>query len=327
VLVTLVLWVIVRLPGMTAWWAELLRFVPFPVFLVPPAAALAASWRLRWPWRLAALVSIAIVLVPMMDWHWGRADQGGTPFRLLTLNAKAQVWDVRGERDRRIAAEISTHDADVIVMQDADVLARRLQSLPAPIAKALEGRALYGHGQYVVASRLPMTDCHPQPMPTRDEARDFVRCTLRVGDVDVDLVTAHLISPRVGLNAARREWFDGGLEEWQQNFEDRMAQAAHLLQQLAGTRRPLVLAGDLNASEASPVVRTLKAGLELRDAFASAGRGYGFTHGHSLRPRFSFLRIDHVLVSAAVGVRDCFAGGRDASDHRPVIADLLVRRP
>jgi endonuclease/exonuclease/phosphatase (EEP) superfamily protein YafD len=64
----------------------------------------------------------------------------------------------------------------------------------------------------------------------------------------------------------------------------------------------------------------------LRDAFSSAGRGYGYTHGHSTRLGFSFLRIDHVLLSPEIGVADCFVGQKEASDHRPVIADLLLQR-
>jgi endonuclease/exonuclease/phosphatase (EEP) superfamily protein YafD len=85
------------------------------------------------------------------------------------------------------------------------------------------------------------------------------------------------------------------------------------------------VAGDLNAVESSPIVRTLLA-LGLRDAFSSAGRGYGYSHGHSLRLRHDFLRIDHILVSPQVGVMDSFVGQSNASDHRPVIADLVLRR-
>ena len=68
---TLALWAVVCLPGMTAWWAELLRFVPFPAYLAPPVVALAAAWRLRWPWRVAGLASPASGLVRVMYVHWG----------------------------------------------------------------------------------------------------------------------------------------------------------------------------------------------------------------------------------------------------------------
>jgi len=325
VLVTLVVWGMFHLAGASAWWAELLRFVPFPAYLAPALLALGASWWLGWPWRAATLAGLAVILLGVMDFRWGSPDAGSGSFRLMTWNAKAFKYSTVADRDQRIAIELLEHDADVIVLQDADDYARPEATLPEPVALALRGRTIYRHDEYVVASRLPLSGCQPHPMPVTDDVRYFVHCTLRVGETEIDLVTAHLLSPRAGLNAARREWFDGGLSEWRQNYQDRLSQVDALMRHLAGRQRPLILAGDLNAVEASPVVRSLK-GLGLRDAFASAGRGFGFTHGHSLKPRFSFLRIDHALVSPQIGVVASRAGGREASEHRPVIADLLARR-
>jgi endonuclease/exonuclease/phosphatase (EEP) superfamily protein YafD len=86
----------------------------------------------------------------------------------------------------------------------------------------------------------------------------------------------------------------------------------------------VIVAGDLNAPAQSLVVRTLLDS-GLRDAFSSASWGYGYTHGHSLRPHlFSTIRIDHILVSPEIGVADCFVGGKAGSEHRPVIADLWL---
>ena len=324
-LVTLALWALCRFGGASAWWAELLRFVPFPAFLAPPALALAASLWLRWPWRLAALGCLALVLADTMDLRWGQADVGSAGFRLMTWNVKAVLHTRAPDREQRVALELMERDADVIVMQDADDYSATTRELPDAIAFALHGRTLFRHGQYLVASRLPMRDCHAQPMPVQGDQRDFVRCTLTVDGTDIDLVTVHLISPRAGLNAARHEWIDGGLADWRENFLERLGQVDLLVRRFAGTPRPTILAGDFNAAEASPVLHSLES-IGLRDAFGSAGRGYGFTHGHALRPGFSFLRIDHILVSPQIGVVRCEAGGRDASEHRPVIADLLARR-
>jgi endonuclease/exonuclease/phosphatase (EEP) superfamily protein YafD len=105
-----------------------------------------------------------------------------------------------------------------------------------------------------------------------------------------------------------------------------MSEAEALSQVLLRERpRPVVVAGDLNAPEDSLVVRrVLETG--LRDAFSSAGVGYGYTYGHyTLGLGISFLRIDHILVSAEIGVIDCYTGGKEASPHRPVIADLFLK--
>ncbi|HET9651920.1 MAG TPA: hypothetical protein VFP36_07005, partial [Usitatibacter sp.] len=61
------------------------------------------------------------------------------------------------------------------------------------------------------------------------------------------------------------------------------------------------------------------------DAFEQAGHGFGYTYGHALRPGFSFLRLDHVMVDRTIGVVDCFVAPRGVSPHRAVIADLALQ--
>lgn len=320
---TLALWWLYEFAGPQAWWAELLRYLPYPLYLAPPALAALVAPALGWRWRVVALLAFALVLVDVMGLAWRSGDSGTGRVRLMTWNAKASTAKY-ADRNFRIARELLEHDPDIVVLQDVQAFGDPQQPLPAQLQAALQGRSLFQHGQYLVASRLPMRGCAAHPMPAGGDAHDYVRCTVTASDVDVDVVTAHLVSPRAGLNAARREGPDG-LDEWRENYRQRYAQATGLLRDLAGHPRPLIVAGDLNAAESSPVIRALKA-IGLRDAFTSAGTGYGYTHGHSLRTGFSFLRIDHILVGPSIGVADSFVGGRDASEHRPVIADLWIRR-
>jgi len=323
VAITLALWGLYEFAGPQAWWVELLRYLPYPVYLAPPAVAVLASAVLGWRWRAAAGLALVLVAVDVMGGAWGRGDAGTGHLRLLTWNAKAYTAKVP-DRNFRIARELIEHDADVVVLQDVNGFADPRQALPSQLQAALGERTLFRHGQYLVASRLPMRDCAAHDLTAGGDKRDYVRCTITAGGVDIDVVGVHLVSPRVGLNAARREGLEG-LDEWRDNYRERLTQASLLLRDLAGHPRPLVIAGDLNAVEVSPVIRTLKS-IGLRDTFSSAGTGYGYTLGHSLRTGFSFLRIDHILVDPSIGVQDCFVGGHTASEHRPVIADLWVRR-
>ena len=190
------------------------------------------------------------------------------------------------------------------------------------------GRQVYASGQYIVVSRFPLRECGPADPESQEPPYTPVHCVLNVAGQDVDLITAHLASPRSGLNATRFEQVDG-IDDWQQNFADRLGQSHRLAQSIgrikAQHQRPMIVAGDLNAAESSPVVRgMLDRG--LRDAYSSAEWGYGYTLGHALRLRVSFLRIDHILVSPELGVEKAFAGGSQASEHRPVIADLWLHR-
>lgn len=321
--ITLALWALYEFAGPQAWWAELLRYLPYPLYLAPAALALAASLQLGWPWRGAAALALGLVVFDVMGFSWGRGDNvvDTAAVRLMTWNAKS--YSLRwADHHARVAREIVEHAPDVLVLQDVPAYGDPAVPLPKPLQAALRDRAVFRHGQYLVASRFPMRDCRAVDMTVASRTEDYVRCMIDVHGREIDLVDVHLVSPRSGLNAARREGLDG-LDEWKDNYRERLAQAAALQRDLSGNARPVVVAGDLNAVEVSPVIRTLKA-LDLRDAFARGGLGWGYTLGHSLRTRFSFLRIDHVLVGPAIGVRDCFVGGADASEHRPVIADLLV---
>jgi endonuclease/exonuclease/phosphatase family metal-dependent hydrolase len=126
---------------------------------------------------------------------------------------------------------------------------------------------------------------------------------------------------------AHRKQLDG-VEDWEQNVAARMARAA-LISAKAGRRAQP--AGDRRrrpecARRRQLAVRT--AARHRRPALTQFGRAGSRLRlhrtDHALRPGFSFLRLDHVLVSAEIGVAACTVGSETASEHRPVIADLWL---
>jgi vancomycin resistance protein VanJ len=301
-------------------WLELSRYLPFPITLAPALVALLLSLRLGRRWIAASVAPVLLFVTVAMGFVWHRAGPVDGALRVMTYNTKA---DLLLERTGGIAAlerEIVGHRPDIVVMQDANGI--RHWSGYDPKGPLFGLVHVFAQGQYVVASRWPLRDCAIAQIAAGAEPLTYARCTVDVGGAVFTLLTAHFESPRMGLNAARREGFDG-IDSWRRNHEARLVQARALAREVEPG--PLILAGDLNAPDASAVVRSLLS-LGLRDAFASAGRGYGYTYGHTLRPAFSFLRIDHILVSAEFDVRDCFVGGDEGSDHRPVIADIVPRR-
>lgn len=98
----------------------------------------------------------------------------------------------------------------------------------------------------------------------------------------------------------------------------RETQVREMLERIGGDRRPTVLLGDLNARPGAPELRPLLA--RLRDAWQEAGSGEGYTYPAATPDR----RIDYVLVSEGVRVREIRVVATGASDHRPVVADLVL---
>lgn len=317
-----------RFGNADTWWVELVRYVPYPAWLAPALLAFLLSWAFGWRWRLLGTATLALVVGPVMGLSLGldRTEplEAGLhqPLRVMTYNVKTYRAEDRDDGYERLADEIRHAAPDLLLLQDGPHL-NRPGRLDPVMREALRPYQWQGFGQYVIASRYPMQDCRVGNLSRAGApAWPYLRCTVTVGTRQVTVVNVHTLTPREGLNATRSERLEG-LGDWRENFAVRMAQARKLADDVALLPRPLIVAGDLNATQASPVVQTLLAE-GLRDAYGTAGRGWGFTVGHALRPHLSFLRIDHVLVSAELGITDARVGSRWASEHRPVVADLLV---
>lgn len=316
--------------GLLAWGAEhhwllaALQYAPYWGWLIPVGIVAALSLMLGWRWRLLAGLALAITLGPVMGLVVSRGDTGSGQVRLMTYNIKAFLNIHRDGGVDRVIWEVAEQNPDIVVMQDAGELMATAKPPSDKVRKLIGDRQLYTFGQYIVASRLPLRDCADGLIAYDKDPHTYVHCVVTAYGQDVDLITAHLVSPRDGLNALRqRAWL--GSMVWERNVAARLIQARTLADVVLRRKRPVILAGDLNAPERSMVVQSLiDAG--LRDAFSAAGMGYGYTHGHSLRPGVSINRIDHILVSPEIGVADCVVGSKEGSEHRPVIADLLIHR-
>lgn len=99
--------------------------------------------------------------------------------------------------------------------------------------------------------------------------------------------------------------------------EDRAAQARAVRALVDDEMGTAVIAGDFNADNEAPELVALK---DLRDAWTECGQGDGRTHP-AHRPN---RRLDHVLCSDGVIASASQVRSSDASDHLPLIVDLLI---
>ncbi|MFD4022473.1 endonuclease/exonuclease/phosphatase family protein [Streptomyces sp. NPDC058576] len=248
---------------------------------------------------------------------------GGLPLRVATYNIHAGAgMDGVFDLDRQ-TAELRSLKADVIGLQEVDrhwgarsewrdlagELARRLRMHVsfAPIysldpaepggPRAEYGVAVLSRHRIVSAenheiTRLSTQDPNPVPAP----APGFGEVVVRVRGLPVHVYVTHL--------------------DYRPDPAVRVAQVADTRRIMAQDRGPKILLGDFNAEPAAPELAPLWQ--ELTDADPGAP---------TFPAQDPVKRIDFVAVSkGGTTVRKAWVPGSVASDHRPVVADLLLRK-
>ena len=296
-------------------WGGVTLFLPqialaIPGFLLLPLVL----WRAR---RLTALLAATLLLIvgPLMGMTWSsQEDHEGIPLRVMTYNI--QLWQRRNVP--AIMKEILNVDPDVLCLQDAR------STRNTPLAGYFKNRNVSMFGQYVVVSKFPIVESTVGDISYDGETHTYLRARIDVKGRQVVVFNAHLVTPRDALSPLRSPTlWRLAISEMRQNQTQRMSQARQLLEDSRGIREPLIIAGDLNAPPASLVTRILT-DRGLVDAFSAAGRGYGYTFGHTLLIGKPFLRLDRILASRELVPVRAWVGSELGSDHRPVIADMVL---
>ncbi len=140
-------------------------------------------------------------------------------------------------------------------------------------------------------------------MPKAGFPRIATLCKIRIAGLELEVANTH---------------FD-------ERVEDNRVRSAHQLVEWLDAELPRVVAGDLNVTPDSDVVRVLE-NSGLREALPAEAPGTA----HQFTGRIDGPRIDHILVSdhfevVKAEVDHSKPHGRLASDHWPIVADLRQR--
>lgn len=148
------------------------------------------------------------------------------------------------------------------------------------------------HAENHEITRLSTQTPDPVPAP----APGFAEIEIRVKGVRTHIYSTHL--------------------DYRADPSIRAAQVDDMLDILADDRGPKILVGDFNAEPSAPELAPLWH--TLRDAAPDAGLTYP-----AVAPQ---KRIDLITVSEGITVTGARTHATDASDHRPVVADLRLPR-
>jgi endonuclease/exonuclease/phosphatase (EEP) superfamily protein YafD len=297
------------------WWpATVLLFAPrwvlsLPLIVLVPLAAVFHRKSLV-VLGVAGLVLTAGLLGYCYSLDGTSRSKPEAGVRLLSCNIHRSQLDV--EAFKKL---IDTVSPDAIVLQDWTSSHEEL----------LFGDSRWHtrrDGELFLASRFPIVRTTQLLSPPKEQPGFTVRYgaaaayELLTPSGPITLVNLHLASPHEALQAMR-EGDESFAEQLAFNSRQREAEAAAVTDFLETVTGPAVVAGDFNTPRESPVFR--KNFGNLQNAFSEKGRGFGMTHVS----RTSSVRIDHVLVTRDLDVRECWLAEAAGSPHRPMITDVV----
>jgi endonuclease/exonuclease/phosphatase (EEP) superfamily protein YafD len=211
----------------------------------------------------------------------------------------------QGNRDLGpIGQEIRATAPDLVALQEVDPdgaadLQRSGVLAAFPYAVTEFRQSPSGIGLW---SRFPIADGQVRDV----HGMAVIEATILLGAHRLRLYIIHTVAP---LGDDRARW---------------RAQLLWVEEEIRRGRGPVVVAGDFNATRYHSSFRRLLSD-RLADAHERRGRGWAATWPRDRWPLPPLMRLDHVLVSPDIGVRSVKEGLGQGSDHRPIIAELVLR--
>ena len=295
--------------GRLAAVAFLGRVFTFHTGLALATAALFALLARRWRLLAVAGVAAPVVLVPTGYACRPRhpAAAAGPTLRVLSLNLEYENVDTAA-----VLHQIDLAAADVVVLQEytaAFDAALRPALSPTYPHQCRQPRTR-GYGMAVYA-RQPFAQ-EPVPDVAVDHLgqREQIRFGVMVGSTPITVFAVHPAAP---LDTGR--------------ILKNRRQTLDYLDQLKSNAGPTLLVGDWNfTAETANAAALRHAG--LTDAFDQASPGGRGTTWPMHPPLWSYppgIRLDHAYVSPGLRCTRYTTGGRDGSDHLPIVVDVTAK--
>lgn len=305
----------------TQWWSTLLIYLPQVFYLTPaPLVLLPVLWSRDRRTLGVFIGTLLLIAGPLMGGtvslpSFTPAD--APRVRVLAYNIQSGKAGYE-----LLQAQIEHYRPDVVIFSEA-----RDWSAETPLQDYLRKQfpnwSTAVGGDVFVASRWPFAEIESLPLGdlrTRDPSLDRmkVRALVDAPFGRFQVVGVHFYTAVYG-RTLKKEWrqvpaymrHTGGI---------RKEQAKDLLAWTGTMDEPLILAGDFNTPPAGQIYQSLVR--SLGDSFAERGRGWGYTF-QANRP---LLRIDYIFHSRQWDVVRCEVGLEPGSDHRPVFAELALRK-
>jgi endonuclease/exonuclease/phosphatase family metal-dependent hydrolase len=299
-----VVWAAARVFGLDSGFpaVQLIAFTPYVAAASVVPLVVALLTKRIWPAVITAVATVALAACVLPRWisDHGSEPDGGTVIRVMSVNML-----FGGADPKAIVDLVKQYDVDLVALQEYtaeakaaldaggldDVLPNAV-SYPRP---GVTGSAVY--------SRYPVTDLGYRRFPS-----DFGQAQAGVkvpGAVDVRVESVHTCAPSDSQRAAC----------WKRDIAQEPA---------ATPDGPVnLLIGDFNATLDHEGFRAVLAN-GYRDAADVAGAGFEASWPYDERWFIPGVTLDHVVADKRVGVRKVSVHRIPNSDHKAVVAELVL---
>lgn len=307
-------------------------FLPLPLWLITLAASRqkVGLFATAVPWVMFGSL-YGELFVPGTDQiaEWMRRPAPGeTRLRVMTFNILGTSRSAAG-----LVRVVQEADPDVLMTQE--LIPTLAQQLDTVLGDVYPYSRLRTNGLWEaqgIWSRYPIVSEVRWEGSRR--GANWQHAVVDVNGQQVHVVNLHLSTPRVNVRTSEILPVPVVVGESSAARSLEVDWLVPRLRALSGGTDAVVVAGDLNLTDQTPEFgRLLAAG--YADAHRQAGWGFGLTFPavprvrivrRSFLVRWPLIGIDHILLSPHVRARRAEVwpeGG--SSDHRPVVADLVLR--
>ncbi|MBD2087697.1 endonuclease/exonuclease/phosphatase family protein [Coleofasciculus sp. FACHB-542] len=258
---------------------------------------------------LISLFCISLLLAEILPWYISLSPKPGNnieSIRILSSNLNTQ-----NKSYSKILSVVRKEKPEIAVFLEVnDAWIKQLDSVLDILPYSIKKPNPYNLG-IAVYSKQPLTNASINLFGT-DKNNSIVGNFTMNGQL-ITLIATHPLPPV-------KPTF----------FHSRNQQLDKISQYIQKLKTPVVMVGDLNITMWSPYYKRFinKTGLH------NAQKGFGILPSWPMKasysqtlPRFSFalsIPIDHCLISPEIKVKNIRTGPNVGSDHRPLIADLVI---
>jgi len=288
-------------PGESELVVGMAAVTPWPYFL---AWVVAVAALIRRKWRVAGVALAFIAIQIVLLWPTWRPDVTAAPavgswrLKVFDANVRFNNLDLHG-----IAEEIANDHPDVVTLEEFSE-ANEKSLLSTGAVDRYHWRYLHPSDDstgFAVWSDVPLTGSRTWYAGSHAEYSGVLN---PAAGGPISLLVVHTYAPYGAFEP--QQWAN---------------QLAAIKDRAARAPRPLIVAGDFNATGDMRQFRSiLNEGLV--DSAVARGQGWQMTWPRNHRVVPPFLRPDHVLYSAGLTATSYSLGHGAGSDHRPVKVTL-----